>query len=69
MIEIAEKDDRIAGFSAELTTRDDQLRHMEEKNKQLTHECTILTNKILEERNKMIEIMNEANTVYEDANV
>jgi hypothetical protein len=38
---------------------------MEEKNRKLTQECQILTVRILEEKNKMVEIMNEANTMYE----
>ena len=38
---------------------------MEEKNKKLTQECQILTVRILEEKNKMVEIMNEANNMYE----
>jgi len=38
---------------------------MEEKNKKLTSECQILTMRILEEKNKMVEMINEANNIYE----
>ena len=41
---------------------------MEEKNKKMTQECQILTVRILEEKNKMVEIMNEANNLYETSN-
>ena len=41
---------------------------MEEKNKKMTQECQILTVRILEEKNKMVEIMNEANNLYESSN-
>lgn len=65
LIEDAEKDDQIEGLQAELQVRDQQLVQMEEKNKKLTQECQILTVRILEEKNKMVEIMNEANNMYE----
>ena len=42
----------------EIQLKDLQLTDMEDKNRRLTKECQLLTKKILEEKNKMIEIMN-----------
>lgn len=66
-VEDAEKDDQIAGFQKELKVRNAQLADLEEKNKKITQECQTLTIRILEEKNKMVEIMNEANNMFEDA--
>ena len=68
-VEVNEKEDIITGYTSELAVREGQLQAMEDKNKKLTQECQILTVKILEERNKMIEILNEANGIYEDASL
>ena len=40
---------------------------LEEKNKQLTGECQALTIRMLEEKSKMVEMMNEANNIYDEA--
>ena len=55
-------------LSAEVREREETVTGLTEKNVKLTSECSILTVKILEERNKMIEIMNEANSMYTDVN-
>lgn len=66
LVEKADLDDQIEGYKNELTVRDQQLQVMEDKNKKITQECQILTVRILEEKNKMVEIMNEANNMYEN---
>ena len=68
LIENAEKDDTISMLRNEVAAREAEVQTLTEKNKKLTSECSVLTNKVLEERNKMIEIMNEANSMYEDVN-
>ncbi len=66
ILDLQEKEDQMEGFQVELRTRDTQLLDMEDKNKKLTQECQILTVRILEEKSKMVEIMNEANNIFEE---
>ena len=47
--------------------RDSEIADLEEKNKQLTQECQVLTVRMLEEKGKMIEMMNEANNIFDGA--
>ena len=53
-----EREDLIDSLKDEIQLKDLQLTDMEDKNRRLTKECQLLTKKILEEKNKMIEIMN-----------
>jgi len=42
-----------------------QISHLEDQNKKITSECQVLTVRILEEKAKMVEIMNEANHMFD----
>lgn len=64
-IQESEKDNYIEVLREELKCRNQELKDLEEKNKKLTQECQLLTVRMLEEKSKMIEVMNEANSVYE----
>ena len=64
LIEEAEKDDAIDELTDELHMKDMQIMDLEERNRKITVECQHLTIKILEEKNKLIELMNQANNAY-----
>lgn len=48
-----------------MVVRAAQISHLEDQNKKITSECQVLTVRILEEKAKMVEIMNEANHMFE----
>ena len=58
LIEDAEKDDVIDELTDELHMKDMQIMDLEDRNRKITVECQHLTVKILEEKNKLIELMN-----------
>ena len=45
--------------------RNAQILYLQDQNKKMTSECQVLTVRILEEKAKMVEIMNEANKMYD----
>ena len=58
-----EREDLIDTLKDQIQLKDLQLTDMEDKNRRLTRECQLLTKQIIEEKNKMMEIMNQANDV------
>lgn len=66
-IETQIKDNMLAVLKAELDNKTKEVIDLEEKNKNLTGECQLLTIRILEEKSKIVEMMNEANMLYDGA--
>ena len=62
-----DKGDRLALLEETLKVREAEMSDLSEKNKDLTQECQILTVRMLEEKGKMIEMMNEANNIFDGA--
>lgn len=65
--EISELEDKVESLQLELEAREKLLEDITEKNKELAKDQQMLTNRFLEEKAKWVEVMNEANSVYEGA--
>lgn len=64
MILITEFENKVESLQDELAARDKQLDDLTEKNKQLSKDQQMLLNRFMEEKAKWVEVMNEANSVY-----
>lgn len=67
IIDDADKDDLISVQQETIRVRNSEITDLYEKNKKLTQECQILTVRMLEEKSKMVEMMNEANNMFESS--
>lgn len=63
--ECSELEDKVETIRQEIEARDFTIKEITEKNKMLTQDQQMLTARFLEEKNKWVEVMNEANSVYE----
>ena len=62
-----EKGDKLVILEETLKVRDGEIADLMSKNKLLTEDCNVLTQRMMEEKDKMIDMMNEANTIFEGA--
>ena len=62
-----EKGDKLVILEETLKVRDSEIADLMSKNKLLTEDCNVLTQRMMEEKDKMIDMMNEANTIFEGA--
>ena len=67
LVDDSEKDNMIGLLKEELKQKKAEISDLEEKNRNLTQECQVLTVRMLEEKSKIVEMMNEANHLFEGA--
>lgn len=65
LVDESEKDNMTNLLKDELKQKKSEIQDLEDKNRNLTQECQVLTVRMLEEKSKIVEMMNEANNLFE----
>ena len=65
--QLADQEEQIEGYLAELRARDEVVLKLEEKTKKVSAENVYLTEQLLQSKQQMADALMEAQSVYEEA--